>query len=231
MQCGPGKLRLREVSAMSFDLIVAGVGGQGSILLSHIIADAAIRGDKATRVRVGETFGAAMRGGSVASHVRIGPDVYGPLVRQGGADVILALEPLEGLRVSINHLRHDGVAIMNTRPWYPVDVNIGVCKYPELDAIESGLGRLGAETFFLDATELAIEAGNAKAANVVMLGALSSLGTLPISDENLLLAVKSRVPGKALDVNLKAFELGRGAMKELMDVKKLREVAGCTGVR
>ena len=59
---------------MSFDLIVAGVGGQGSILLSHIIADAAIRGDKATRVRVGETFGAAMRGGSVASHVRIGPD-------------------------------------------------------------------------------------------------------------------------------------------------------------
>lgn len=68
---------------MSFDLVVAGVGGQGSILLSHIVADAAIRCDSSTRVRVGETFGAAMRGGSVASHVRIGKDVYGPLVNRG----------------------------------------------------------------------------------------------------------------------------------------------------
>lgn len=215
---------------MSFDLIVAGVGGQGSILLSHIVADAAIRGDTSTRVRVGETFGAAMRGGSVASHVRIGRDVYGPLVRRGGADVVLALEPLEGLRVSIDSLRHGGVAILNTRPWYPVDVNIGVCKYPELEAIEAGLSELGADAYFLDATQLAVEAGNAKAANVVMLGVLSSLGTLPIDDECLLSAVRDRVPRKAVDVNLKAFELGRDAMVELIKAKKLQEAANCTGV-
>lgn len=215
---------------MSFDLIVAGVGGQGSILLSHIVADAAIRGDTSTRVRVGETFGAAMRGGSVASHVRIGRDVYGPLVRRGGADMVLALEPLEGLRVSIDSLRRGGVAILNTRPWYPVDVNIGVCKYPELEAIEAGLSELGADAYFLDATQLAVEAGNAKAANVVMLGALSSLGTLPVDDECLLSAVRDRVPRKAVDVNLKAFELGRDAMVGLIKAKKLQEAANCTGV-
>jgi indolepyruvate ferredoxin oxidoreductase beta subunit len=209
MQSGLHRLRMQEVNVMSFDLIVAGVGGQGSILLSHILADAAIRSDSSTRVRVGETFGAAMRGGSVASHVRIGHDVYGPLVRRGGADVVLALEPLEGLRVSIDYLRHDGAAILNTRPWYPVDVNIGVCTYPELEAIEAGLSALGADTFILDATQLAIEAGNARAANIVMLGALSSLGILPIADEYLLLAIRERVPEKALDVNLRAFELGR----------------------
>lgn len=215
---------------MSFDLVVAGVGGQGSILLSHILADAAIRRDSSTRVRVGETFGAAMRGGSVASHVRIGHDVYGPLVRRGGADVVLALEPLEGLRVSIDLLRRGGVAILNTRPWYPVDVNIGVCKYPELEAIDMGLSGLGIDVYLLDATEIAIEAGNAKAANVVMLGALSSLGTLPVDDECLLEAVRDRVPQRALDVNLRAFELGQNAMTDSMDVKRLRKMANCTGV-
>ncbi|HPU62498.1 MAG TPA: indolepyruvate ferredoxin oxidoreductase subunit beta [Bacillota bacterium] len=215
---------------MSFDLVVAGVGGQGSILLSHIVADAAIRCDSSTRVRVGETFGAAMRGGSVASHVRIGKDVYGPLVGKAGADVVLAMEPLEGLRVSIDFLKRGGVAILNTRPWYPVDVNIGVCKYPEVEAIEEGLSGLGADAYLLDATEVAIEAGHAKAANVVMLGALSSLGTLPVDEECLLAAVRDRVPQKALDVNLKAFELGKKAMKELMDTKKLGKTADCTGV-
>jgi len=215
---------------MSFDLIVAGVGGQGSILLSHIIADAAIHDDASIRVRVGETFGAAMRGGAVASHVRIGRDVYGPLVRQGGADVILALEPLEGLRVSVNFLRRGGIAILNTRPWYPVDVNIGVCKYPELEEIESGLSRLGASVYFLDATGIAIEAGNARAANVVMLGALSALGTLPVDDESLISSVKDRVPQKAVDVNLRAFELGRDAMAAMIKGKKSLEPAGCRGV-
>jgi len=201
---------------MSFDLIVAGVGGQGSILLSHILAEAAIKEDDSTRVRVGETFGAAMRGGSVASHVRIGREVYGPLVRKGGADVVLALEPLEGLRVSVGYLRMGGIAILNTRPWYPVDVNIGVCKYPKLEVIEEELKNLGADVFLLDFTEIAVEAGNAKAANVVMLGALSSLGNLPVNEERLLCAIRERVPQKALDVNLRAFKMGQVAMKELM---------------
>lgn len=201
---------------MSFDLIVAGVGGQGSILLSHILAEAAIRMDDSVHVRVGETFGAAMRGGSVASHVRIGRKVYGPLVMKGGADVVLALEPLEGLRVSADFLSIGGVAILNSRPWYPVDVNIGVCKYPALEAIEEELKKLNADVFFLDVTEIAVEAGNAKAANVVMLGALSSLGNLPFDEKSLLCAIEGRVPKRALEVNLEAFKRGKVAMKEYM---------------
>ncbi len=204
------------MSGMSFDLIVAGVGGQGSILLSHIIADAAIRSDPSVRVRVGETFGAAMRGGAVASHVRIGPDVFGPLVSRGGADAIVALEPLEGLRVSVDCVKRGGIVILNTRPWYPVDVNIGNAKYPGLEDIRAAIASLGAAAHLLDATGIALEAGNAKAMNVAMLGAVSATGRLPVVREDLAATMTERVPAKALDVNKRAFELGFSAMENLL---------------
>lgn len=205
---------------MSFDLIVAGVGGQGSILVSHIIAEAAMWGDKCTRVRVGETFGAAMRGGAVASHVRMGDDVHGPLVREGGADVILALEPLEGLRVALRYMKRGGVAILSTRPWYPVDVSIGLAKYPESHEIEEAFRELGAAVYMIDATRIALEAGSDKCMNVVLLGALSALGTLPVDDESLLHTIEARVPRKAVDANVRAYMLGRDAMAELLAVSK-----------
>lgn len=217
---------------MIFDLIVAGVGGQGSILLSHILAEAAIKIDRSIHVRVGETFGAAMRGGAVASHVRIGREALGPLVRKGGADVVLALEPLEGLRISVEYLKTGGIAILNTRPWYPVDVNIGVCEYPKLETIEEGLKKLGADVYFLDVTQIAFEAGNSKAANVVLLGALSSLESCPVDENSLLCAIKERVPQKALEVNLKAFKMGQEAMKELKKVRggaKYKAMVGGNG--
>lgn len=213
---------------MSFELIVAGVGGQGSILLSHIIADAAIRSDPSVRVRVGETFGAAMRGGAVASHVRIGRDVFGPLVGRGRADVVLALEPLEGLRVSVDYLRPGGIAILNSRPWYPVDVNTGNARYPELSEIEAGIASLGAAVYLLDAIGLALEAGNAKAMNVAMLGALAATGRLPVGREHLIATVSERVPAKALDVNLRAFELGESAMESLLAAATTR-ASGAAG--
>jgi len=211
---------------MSFDLIVAGVGGQGSILVSHIIAEAAICGNEAVRVRVGETFGAAMRGGAVASHVRIGNGVHGPLVGEGGADVILALEPLEGLRVAIKHMKRGGVAVVNTRPWYPVDVSIGLARYPELREIEDALTELGAESYLLDATGLALEAGSEKSTNVVLLGALSARGALPVSDESLTCTIGARVPKKARQANMRAFELGREAMTRLL----MNPTAAASGV-
>lgn len=201
---------------MSFDLIVAGVGGQGSILLSHIIADAALRGDPLVRVRVGETFGAAMRGGAVASHVRIGLDVSGPLVSRGSADVVLALEPLEGLRLSAGFLRPGGLTLSNSRPWYPVDVNIGNARYPDLSEIHEGIVNLGAALYLIDATSLALESGNAKCMNVVMLGALAGTGRLPVAQDDLVAAMQDRVPARAVDVNIKAFELGRAAITKLL---------------
>jgi indolepyruvate ferredoxin oxidoreductase beta subunit len=204
---------------MKINLIVAGVGGQGSILASHIIAEAAILGDAARgaagdggtfNVRVGETFGAAMRGGAVASHVRFG-DVLGPLVGAGQADLILALEPLEGLRIGVEYAKAGGLAILNTDPFHPVDVKIGAARYPAMAEIAKALEDLGATVTVLDATKLALEAGTAKAMNVVMLGAAFASGLFPFSEQIMIEAIRARVPQKFLDVNLKAFTLGKDA--------------------
>ena len=197
---------------METNIIVAGVGGQGSILVSHIIAKAAIleHGDK-YNVRVGETFGAAQRGGAVASHVRIGEDVYGPLVCRGEADMILALEPLEGLRLGIPYLSDRGIAILNTTRQIPVDVKVGLATYPDFEEIAGALGKVCKKVVAIDGAALASEAGSVKALSVVMLGAASASGLLPFSTETVLQAIKSRVPEKTIDINVKAFQLGREA--------------------
>lgn len=187
-------------------LIIAGVGGQGSVRASHIVAIAAIQ--DGLRVRVGETYGAAMRGGSVASHVRISKDVRSPLVPEDGADVVLALEPLEGLRNAVKFLAKGGLLLANTRAWTPVDVNVGRAKYPSLASIERAVKGLEAEVRALDATSLAQEAGNLRTMNVVMLGALASTGKLPIKVGTLKRVVRENVPKGTEDVNMRAFELG-----------------------
>jgi indolepyruvate ferredoxin oxidoreductase beta subunit len=188
------------------NLVIAGVGGQGSILASHIVAMAAIR--EGLRARVGETFGAAMRGGAVASHVRIGPDVNAPLVAKDGAEIVLALEPLEGLRNVVKFLKEGGTLIANTRPWYPVDVAIGRAKYPSAEEIRGAVERLGGRMVEIEATSLAQEAGNVRTVNVVMLGALAATGKLPFPIDTLKEVIKENVPPKTIDVNLRAFDLG-----------------------
>lgn len=200
---------------MKLELVVAGVGGQGSILVSHLIADAAIaygeRVGEPVRVRVGETFGAAMRGGAVASHVRIG-EVEGPLVGQGRADVVLALEPLEGLRVGCERLGHGSLALLNNRPIPPVDVKVGAAAYPPLEVIQAALEALGAEVRWVDAGAVAERAGDARTMNVAMLGALYGTGRLPFGPENLLQVITERVPPRTVEANVKAFNLGREAI-------------------
>jgi len=198
---------------MSVDIIVAGVGGQGSILASHILAEAAIlaesRSPGRVKVRVGETFGAAMRGGAVASHVRIGEGVYGPLVSRGQADMVIALEPLEGLRIAVEYIKKDGIVLLNDRRIPPVDVKIGAVRYPDTGEIRAALEELGATVKVLEGNRLAEQAGTARALNIVMLGAAFGCGILPFSEEVLLEAVKHRVPERFIDANLKAFELGK----------------------
>lgn len=194
------------------NLIIAGVGGQGSILASHIVAIAAIKAG--LRARVGETFGAAMRGGAVASHVRIGKTVEGPLVPCDGADVIVAVEPLEGLRNAVKFLKPGGLVITNIHPWYPMDVNIGRARYPSMEEIEQAISKLKGKLIKLDATKLAQEAGNVRTANTVMLGALAATGRLPFPAEVLKEAIKENVPPKTVDANARAFELGMKALSK-----------------
>jgi indolepyruvate ferredoxin oxidoreductase beta subunit len=199
---------------MSVNIIVAGVGGQGSILASHILAEAAILAESESRdsrrvnVRVGETFGAAMRGGAVASHVRFGDDVYGPLVGRGQADMIIALEPLEGLRIGVEYIKRHGIAVLNDEKFAPVDVKIGAAKYPDMQEIKRALEVLGGTVRVVAGTRLAVQAGTAKAMNIVMLGAAFNSGILPFGEQIMLEAIKRRVPRRFLEVNIEAFRLG-----------------------
>lgn len=196
---------------MSVNIVVAGVGGQGSVLASRIIADAVLAGSdgngREMNVRVGETFGAAMRGGAVSSHVRIGR-VLSPLVGERAADLVLALEPLEGLRVSVKFLRPGGNVVLNTVPLLPTDVKTGMAAYPELSQVTARLEALGARVLAMDANRLAEEAGNGRTMNVVILGAALATGVLPFAKDSMLAAIRGRVPSRFLDVNLSAFEVG-----------------------
>jgi indolepyruvate ferredoxin oxidoreductase beta subunit len=203
------------MESISTNIIIAGVGGQGSILAARIIADAALSenhqcqtdGTSNPGVRVGETFGAAMRGGAVSSHIRIG-DVVSPLVPEQQCDLIIGLEPLEALRLAVDYLAPGGWVVMNTDKNIPTDVKTGMTTYPEIDQIVNAIESLGGKVLVVDATELSKQAGTIKTMNVVMLGVAFSTGILPLTKESLVDAISARVPSKTLKTNLKAFELG-----------------------
>ena len=187
------------------NIVVAGIGGQGSILASRLLAEAALKDGR--EVKLAETFGAATRGGSVMAHVRVG-EVWAPMMMEDEADVVISMEPLEGLRVAVRFLRPGGWVLLNTRPWYPVDVAVGRVQYPSVESILDGLGSLDARVLTLDATDLALQAGNARTANTVMLGGLFALGLLDISEESLFGAMAERWPSRLIAVNRKAYDLG-----------------------
>jgi indolepyruvate ferredoxin oxidoreductase beta subunit len=189
-----------------FNLIVAGVGGQGSVLASHIVADVAVT--QGMKTRVGDTFGAAQRGGKVHSHVRIGEDVYSPLCPEESLDVLLGLEPNETIRLAVRYAGPKTFIVMNTRPVPSIDVNIGADKYSPVEEIVEGLKKLSEMVIAFDATELAIQSGNQRTMNVVLLGALASTDRLPYEAEALKEGIREHVPPRTIDANLKAFSLG-----------------------
>jgi len=187
-----------------FNIILAGVGGQGTILASSILGTAAIM--TGLNVRGSEALGMSQRGGAVVGHLRIGSVVHGPLVPEGKGDVLVGFEPSEALR-NIAYLSRDGLIIVNTRPIIPPIVSIGVSVYPSIDEI---LGKLKqyAQVVTLDATELAEKAGGVITVNTVMIGALAGSGRLPIKNETILKAIERCVPKETIAINQKAFKLG-----------------------
>ncbi len=190
------------------DIVVVGVGGQGVILLSSIIGKAALKAG--IPVRSAETHGMAQRGGSVINHLRIGC-VFGPKVPIGGADILLALEPAEALR-NAHYLSKDGIALVNINPVLPSTVTTGQSRYPPLEEILDPLERICKEIKTVDATKLAVKAGNSQTMNVVMLGVLSKY--IPLREEMLIESLSESVPAKFLEVNRRAFELGKREMQE-----------------
>lgn len=183
------------------NILIVGVGGQGTLLTSRIIAQVAVQ--LGYDVKVSEVHGMAQRGGSVVSQVRYGEKIYSPIIRKGDADVLMAFEKLEAARW-LDYLKPGGKVIINNDRVDPLPVMTGKAKYP-VD-IEHRIAQLVPDTTIVDATSIALECGNVKAANVVMVGILA--GAMGMPAEEVEKAITSMVPAKALEVNLKAFQEG-----------------------
>jgi len=189
------------------NLIIAGVGGQGNVLLSRLIGQAMV--DDGYKVTIGETYGASQRGGSVTSHVRISKDYqYGALIPEGQADIILGLEPMETLR----HLALRGspgtYVITNTRPIYPMCVATGEAEYPTLDHIRQNIDELSRKAWYINASEIALNLGGSLLANIVMVGALSGLKIMALKPDRFEHQLKAIFQKGKLDLNLRAFKTG-----------------------
>jgi len=196
----------------SRNLIITGVGGQGNVLSSQLIGQALVR--KGYFVTIGETYGASQRGGSVMSHIRISSQKQlSPLIPKGKADVVVALEPVEGLRILTVYGNPETVAIANTRPIYPVDVTTGQEKYPEREEIERALASLSRKVYSVPATERAIQMGSPILGNMIMIGALLELNLLPLRAEEFRETLADHFDERRLKINLQALEEGRKAVQ------------------
>lgn len=189
---------------MVTNVLLTGVGGQGIITASSVLAEACRRAG--WQLKKSEVHGMSQRGGSVISYVRFSPDepVHSPLIPEGAADLMLAFEPLEALR-QISQTRKGAKVLVEERRIPPMTVSTGACVYPE-DCLERLLAS-GREVRVIPALERALELGEPRAANTVMLGALAALLDLPA--EAWEAALRAGLKPKALDVNLKAFADGR----------------------
>jgi len=194
-----------------FNILITGVGGQGVILMSELLGKAAVT--DGLRVRGSEILGMAVRGGSVTSAIRIGDEVYGPLIPTGKCNTLVGMEPSEVLR-NISYLSKSSLVLLNTAVTTPFTVFIGESSYPSLEEILGQLSKASGSIVQLDASQLAQEAGSRLATNIVMLGALFGTEQLPIKIATIKETVKARFPAKAAPVNIKAFDLGYEACRK-----------------
>ncbi|MBR1910090.1 MAG: indolepyruvate oxidoreductase subunit beta [Lachnospiraceae bacterium] len=198
---------------MNKDILICGVGGQGTVLASKIIAaSASAEGES---IHSAETIGMAQRGGSVTSHVRIGKDAYSPLIPYGNADLLLAFEPAEAVR-NLKYLRSDGVAIVNTAATKPVTESLNDTGYDGSKMVE--YIKKKCICIFVDSDEVCRPFGSSKFFNIVILGIAAGSGRLGLSSEILLKQIEKRVPEAYVEINKKAFlagyDIGRASVNE-----------------
>lgn len=183
------------------NVLLVGVGGQGTILASNVLAEVAMQSGLA--VKMSEIHGMSQRGGSVVTHVKIGPEVFSPLIEKGEADLILAFEELEALRW-IEYLRPGGHMLVNTQQITPAPVSIGKAKYPQ--GIVEKLSAKNAALTTIDALAIATKCGNTKVSNVALVGMLAK--RLDFPKDLWLKVLAQKVPARLLEINLKAFNEG-----------------------
>ena len=185
---------------MTKNIMIVGVGGQGSLLASKMLGQLLL--SQGYDVKVSEVHGMSQRGGSVVTYVKYGEKVYSPIIDKGEADIILAFEMLEAYR-ALPYLKKGGKIIINNQQIDPMPVITGAAQYPEnIDKKISG----NADAIIVDALSLARQAGNTKAVNVVLIGVMAK--NSEIEYEKWIETIKTTVPEKFLEVNLKAFDLG-----------------------
>lgn len=190
-----------------YNIIITGVGGQGNVMASRVLSGMLV--NRGFMITIGETFGASQRGGAVMSHIRVSSKgAWSPQIPKGKADIVVALEPVEAIRVLATY-GHPGVVVLaNTRPVYPVGVITGELNYPSIEEIKASLQELSAQLRMIDATDQAIRLGNPILANIVMIGALAAHGELPVTLDDFKTVMQQTLSGDKLDINLKAFACG-----------------------
>jgi indolepyruvate ferredoxin oxidoreductase beta subunit len=194
----------REYIMDSIRLVIVAVGGQGNLLASAVLGEAALL--SGVEVKMSEIHGMAQRGGVVESAVVFGP-AKSTIISDGEADVLMGFEPSETLR-ALNKCNPDTVVITNLAPLPPFTVTIGRGKYPELETLQQLIRTKCARLISFDAVALAKAAGNVLGVNIVLLGALIRTGLIPITPESLKAAIENRTKKAFLESNLKAFALG-----------------------
>jgi indolepyruvate ferredoxin oxidoreductase beta subunit len=183
------------------NILIVGVGGQGTLLASKVIGRWAM--NAGYDVKVSEVHGMSQRGGSVVTYVRFGPKVFSPLIEKGQADMVLAFEKLEALRWA-PYLNEDGIVIANTQEIMPMPVIIGADEYPP-DIMER-LNTMCKRVLAIDALDMAMQAGNSKAANIVLIGAMAKM--MDGDKQSWLDVITQVVPPRTVEINQKAFLKG-----------------------
>jgi len=192
------------------NILIAGVGGQGVVLASDIVGEAALA--TGYDIKKTDTLGMAQRGGSVISHVRIGQRVWSPLIKEGEVDIIVAFEKLEAARWS-HYLRPGAIAIVNNQVVPPLSVNVGNERYPSDEEIINILRQWTDRIYFVDGTSRVRELGNIRTLNIFMLGCVSFF--LPLKVHIWKNTIFQHLPSKIQQINITAFDQGR---KEIRNV-------------
>ena len=189
------------------NLVISGVGGQGNIMLSRLIGRSLL--SKGYFVTIGETLGVAQRGGAVMSNVRISEKMpFGPLIPEGKAHIILSLEPLEALRMLVRYGNPKVSTITNFHPLFPVSVLSRKDQYPDYDALKKTIIELSESAWFVDATDIGLKLEAPIVANVIMLGALIGINSIPLTKKDIEEEIESSFTSDRVELNLKALKIG-----------------------
>jgi indolepyruvate ferredoxin oxidoreductase beta subunit len=203
-----GKVTL---SSDPFNLIIAGVGGQGNVMASRVVGNMLM--ERGLHITIGETFGASQRGGSVMSHLRISAESsFSPQIPKGRAHMVVSLEPTETLRV-LRDYGNPGVSVLcNTRPIYSVGVICGDLHYPSQEDLKKWIRQLSKESWFLNTTDAALKLGNPILGNIMLVGALAATKMLPLDRTSFERVITRTMAGSKVGMNLTAFDQGRAMM-------------------